>query len=35
MIAAAALNRLLHHSHALVIQGESYPLKQKKRAGFL
>jgi DNA replication protein DnaC len=33
MIAAAILDRLLHHSHTLVIQGESYRLKQKKRAG--
>ena len=35
MIAAAVLDRLLHHSHTLVIQGDSYRLKQKKRAGFL
>lgn len=35
MIAAAILDRLLHHSHTLVIQGESYRLKQKKRAGFV
>ena len=35
MIAAAVLDRLLHHSHVLVIQGESYRLQQKKRAGLL
>ena len=35
MIAAAILDRLLHHSHILVIQGDSYRLKQKKRAGLL
>ena len=35
MIAAAVLDRLLHHSHHLVIQGESYRLRQKKRAGLL
>jgi hypothetical protein len=25
---------LLHHSHTLMIQGESYRLKHKKKAGF-
>ena len=35
MIAAAILDRLLHHSHTIVIQGESYRLKQKKRAGLI
>jgi DNA replication protein DnaC len=35
MIAAAVLDRVLHHSHTLVIQGESYRLRQKKRAGLL
>ena len=35
MIAAAVLDRLLHHSHALIIQGDSYRLRQKKRAGLL
>jgi DNA replication protein DnaC len=34
-IAAAVLDRLLHHSHTLVIQGDSYRLRQKKRAGLL
>jgi DNA replication protein DnaC len=35
MIAAAVLDRLLHHSHVLIIQGDSYRLRQKKRAGLL
>ena len=34
-IAAAVLDRLLHHSHTLVIQGDSYRLRQKKRAELL
>ncbi|HEU0031322.1 MAG TPA: IS21-like element helper ATPase IstB [Kofleriaceae bacterium] len=34
-IAAAILDRVLHHSHTLVIKGESYRLKSKKRAGLL
>jgi DNA replication protein DnaC len=34
-IAAAVLDRVLHHSHTLVIQGDSYRLRQKKRAGLL
>ena len=35
MIAAAVLDRVLHHSHVLVIQGDSFRLRQKKRAGIL
>jgi DNA replication protein DnaC len=35
VLAAAILDRLLHHSHTLMIQGDSYRLKQKKRAGLL
>lgn len=35
VLAAAILDRLLHHSHTLVITGESYRLKQKKKAGLL
>ena len=35
VIAAALLDRLLHHSHTLIIQGESYRLKQKRKAGLL
>jgi hypothetical protein len=34
VLAAAILDRLLHHSHMLLIQGESYRLRQKKKAGF-
>jgi DNA replication protein DnaC len=35
VLAAAILDRLLHHSHHLVIQGESYRLKQKRKAGLI
>ena len=35
VLAAAILDRLLHHSHTLIIQGESYRLKQKRKAGLL
>jgi DNA replication protein DnaC len=35
VLAAAILDRLLHHSHTLVIQGESYRLRQKKKTGIL
>jgi DNA replication protein DnaC len=35
MIAAAVLDRLLHHSHTLVVHSESYRLKQQKKAGIL
>jgi DNA replication protein DnaC len=34
-IAAAVLDRLLHHSHTLLIQGESYRLRLKKKAGLI
>ena len=34
VLAAAILDRLLHHSYTLMIQGESYRLRQKK-AGLL
>jgi DNA replication protein DnaC len=33
VVATAILDRLLHHSHILNIRGESYRLKEKKRAG--
>jgi IstB-like ATP binding protein len=33
VIATAILDRLLHHSHILNIRGESYRLREKKRAG--
>jgi DNA replication protein DnaC len=35
VLPAAILDRLLHHSHTLLIQGESYRLRQKKQAGLL
>jgi DNA replication protein DnaC len=35
MIATAILDRLIHHSHLMIIQGDSYRLKQKKRAGLV
>jgi DNA replication protein DnaC len=35
VLAAAILDRLLHHSHTLLIQGESFRLKHKRRAGML
>jgi DNA replication protein DnaC len=31
--ASALLDRLLHHSHTVMIQGDSYRLKQKRKAG--
>src|SRR3977135_3460503 len=35
VLAAAILAPPLHHSHTLMIQGESYRLRQKKKAGLL
>ncbi|RJQ38804.1 MAG: AAA family ATPase [Dehalococcoidia bacterium] len=35
VIATAILDRLLHHSHVLSIRGESYRLREKKRAGLM
>jgi DNA replication protein DnaC len=35
VLAAAILDRVLHHSHVLMINGESYRLKQKKKAGLV
>lgn len=29
------LDRLLHHSHLIQIQGESYRLKEKRKAGVI
>jgi DNA replication protein DnaC len=29
------IDRLLHHSYTLMVQGESYRLRQKKKAGLL
>lgn len=34
-IAAAMIDRLLHHSHVLSIQGESYRLREKIRSGVI
>jgi DNA replication protein DnaC len=34
-LTAAMLDRLLHHAHVVKIKGESYRLKDKKRAGVL
>jgi DNA replication protein DnaC len=33
VVASAILDRLLHHSHTINIKGESYRLKDKRRAG--
>lgn len=33
MLATAILDRLLHHSTTLNIKGESYRLKEKRKAG--
>jgi DNA replication protein DnaC len=33
VLAAAILDRSLHHSHTILIQGDSYRLKQKREAG--
>src|SRR5436305_2226710 len=35
VLAAAILDRLLHHGHALLIQGDSYRLRMKRKAGVL
>jgi DNA replication protein DnaC len=35
VLAAAILDRLLHHSHNILIQGDSYRLKQKRKAGLI
>jgi integrase/recombinase XerD len=34
-LTAALLDRLLHHSHVITIKGESYRLKDKRKAGLL
>lgn len=34
VLATAILDRLLHHSHTINIKGESYRIKEKKKAGF-
>lgn len=35
VLTAALLDRLLHHAHILPIQGESYRLKDKRKAGLM
>ena len=35
VVAAALLDRLLHHATTLNIEGESYRLKEKRKAGLL
>jgi transposase len=35
VVATAILDRLLHHRHVITIRGESYRLKEKRRAGLL
>lgn len=35
VLATAILDRLLHHATTLYIKGESYRLKEKRRAGLL
>jgi DNA replication protein DnaC len=34
-VATAILDRLLHHSHAITIRGDSYRLEEKRRSGLL
>ncbi|WP_243014651.1 ATP-binding protein, partial [Brevibacillus borstelensis] len=34
VLATAILDRLLHHSHTINIKGESFRIKEKKKAGF-
>ena len=34
-LTAAMLDRLLHHAHVVAIQGESYRLREKRRAGLV
>src|SRR2546428_729869 len=35
VVATAILDRLLHHSHLITIRGDSYRLREKRRAGLL
>ncbi len=35
MLTAALLDRLLHHAQVIQIQGESYRLKDKRKAGII
>ena len=34
-LTAALLDRLLHHAHVIQIRGESYRLKDKRKAGII
>lgn len=34
-LTAALLDRLLHHSHVIQIRGDSYRLKDKRKAGII
>lgn len=34
-LTAALLDRLLHHSHLIQIKGESYRLREKRKAGIV
>ena len=34
-LTAAMLDRLLHHAHVVQIKGDSYRLKEKRKAGLL
>jgi DNA replication protein DnaC len=35
VVAAAILDRLLHHSHVITIRGDSYRLRETRRSGLL
>lgn len=35
IVATAILDRLLHHSHVITIRGDSYRLREKRRAGLI
>jgi hypothetical protein len=35
VLATAILDRLLHHSHTLMITGESYRLREKRKSGLI
>jgi DNA replication protein DnaC len=35
VVATAILDRLLHHSQVLIIRGDSYRLKEKRRSGLV
>ena len=35
VVATAILDRLLHHSQVITIRGDSYRLREKRRAGLI